>query len=93
MTSNRLTLNHIKTKFMVISKRGRSAAMNIRINHHQIEQVNTIEYLGITIDSKLSWDCQIKKLEASLATANGIMSRLRHYVNFECLKSYYYAKV
>ena len=93
MISNKLTLNHSKTKFMVITKQGRNAAMNIYINNHQIEQVKSIEYLGITIDSKLEWGDQIKKLESSLSTASGIMSKLRHYVTYDCLKSYYYAKV
>ena len=85
MTSKKLTLNHDKTKFMVITKRGCCAAMNIYINNHQIEQVKSIDYLGITIDSKLEWDVQLKKLETSLSTACGIMSKL-HFVTFDCLK-------
>ena len=93
MTSNKLTLNHTKTKFMIISKNGRSAAINIHLNGHLIEQVNSIEYLGITIDSSLNWKCQLKKVEANLSQASGIISKMRHYVNFNCLKSFYYAKV
>ena len=93
LVSNKLTLNHSKTKFMVISKRGRSAALNIRLNNHVIEQVNSIVYLGLTIDSKLSWDSHIKQLETDLSVASGIMSKLRYYVDFDSLKSYYYAKV
>ena len=93
LISNRLTLNHTKTKFMIVSKRGRSAAINIRINNHEIEQVNSIVYLGLTIDSKLTWDSHIKQLESDLSVVSGIMSKLRYYVDFNCLKSYYYAKV
>ena len=54
---------------MILSKRGRTAAINIRINNHEIEQVNSIVYLGLTIDSKLSWDCQIKQIESDLSIA------------------------
>ena len=93
LTSNKLTLNHTKTKFMIISKNGRNAAINIYINRHQIEQVSVIDYLGITIDSKLCWSSQIKRIESTLSTARGIISKLRHFVNFDCLKSYYFAKV
>ena len=93
MTSNKLTLNHTKTKFMIISKTGRISSMNIAINGHQIEQVNRIDYLGIIINSKLMWDDHIKKLETSLSTACGVMAKLRHFVSFDCLKSYYFAKV
>ena len=60
LISNKLTLNHSKTKFMVLSKRGRLAALNIRLNNHEIEQVNSMVYLGLTFDSKLSWDSHIK---------------------------------
>ena len=42
MIANKLTLNHSKTKFMVITKNGRNAAINIYVNRHQIEQVNSI---------------------------------------------------
>ena len=93
MISNKLTLNHTKTKFMIISKRGRNAAINLSINDHQIEQVDSIEYLGITIDSKLNWNKQIKYVESTLSTACGIMSKLRHFVPYDCLRSYYYGKV
>ena len=80
MTSNKLTLNHNKTKFMVVSKKGVNGAMNIRINNYQIEQVDSIEFLGVIIDSKLSWNQHIKQLESSLSTTFEIMSKIRHFV-------------
>ena len=67
--------------------------MNIYINGHQIERVNSIKYLGLQLDDKLTWSSQLKFLETRLSQASGIMSKLRHFVNFDCLKSFYYAKV
>ena len=93
MASNKLTLNHKKSKFMIINKNNARSSMNIFINGYQIEKVNTIKYLGLNIDDKLSWSHQVKYLETQLSQASGIISKLRHYVNFDCLKSYYYAKV
>ena len=84
MTSNKLTLNHTKSKFMVINKRGGNCNLNVRIKNELIEKVYSIEYLGITIDSNLSWNEHIKQLESSLSTASGIISKLRHYVSFDC---------
>ena len=63
MTSNKLTLNHSKSKFLIITKKCRSTSINIHINNYSIEQVDSIEYLGITIDSKLSWNKHITFLE------------------------------
>ena len=55
--------------------------------------MNSIKYLGITIDSSLSWKNQLKEVESNLSQACGIISKMRHYVNFSCLKTFYYAKV
>ena len=93
MASNKLTINHSKTKFMIVSKKGKNAAINLQFNKRQIEQVKSIKYLGIMIDSKLTWDVHIKNLESTLSTASGIISKLRYLVDFDCLKSYYFAKV
>ena len=78
---------------MVIEKNNTRSAMNIYINGHQIERVKSIKYLGLHIDDKLTWSSQLKLLETRLSQASGIMSKLRHFVNFDCLKSFYYAKV
>ena len=93
MASNKLTLNHTKSKFMIIDKNNRRSAMNIYLNGHQIEKVHTIEYLGLNIDDRLSWSGQFKYLETKLSQASGIMSKLRHFLNFDCLKTFYFAKV
>ena len=64
MTSNKLTLNHSKPKFMVFQKNSRiSASVNIFINGHSIEQVDKIKYLGIMFDAKLNWMEHLKALE------------------------------
>ena len=39
-----------------------------------------VEYLGILIDEVLSWNKQIDGICMKLATANGILSKLRHFV-------------
>ena len=43
----------------------------------------------------LEGDCFMSsvRLEDSLSTASGVMSKLRHYVAYDCLRSYYFAKV
>ena len=38
------------------------------------------KYLGVYLDDNLSWDIHIRELSNKLSRANGIMSKLRHYV-------------
>ena len=52
-----------------------------------------MKYLGVTIDSSLNWKEQIKTVKSNLSQASGIISIMCHYVNFACLKAFYYAKV
>ena len=93
MSGNKLSLNHTKTNFMLINKKGKQSAINLYINNTKIKQVNEIKYLGITIDSTLSWKSHIKQVEKKLSRACGMISKLRYYVNAKCLRSFYYAKV
>jgi hypothetical protein len=54
---NKITFNEQKSKVMVISRRKRreNKDVSIYLNNKFLEQVNTIKYLGIIIDSKLNF--------------------------------------
>ena len=78
---------------MIVTKKGNSSRVSIYSNGHQIERVQSIEYQGIIIDENLNWKKQIKNIESKLSQANGIISKLRHYVYYDCLRSFYFAKI
>ena len=52
---------------------------------------NHIKYLGVLINSNLTWKPQIDGIAVRLKRANGILCKLRHLVPRETLKSVYYA--
>ncbi len=62
LSENKLTLNYVKTKYMIIGSRQRLGNLSyepkIIINRHQIEQVYEKEVLGIVIDDKLNQNRQ-----------------------------------
>lgn len=95
LISNELTLNHNKTKCMVINKSNKISVINIHINGIQVDQVKLINYLDLRIDSNLKWRNHLIKLESKLSQSCAIISKLQHYVNFDCLKKFfcYFAKV
>ena len=84
MQSNRLSLNHSKTKFMLVHSKKSYQHFNLYINNNRIERTKTYEYLGVTIDEKLSWSNQIKDVESKLSQACGAISRIRPLVDQEC---------
>ena len=46
----------------------------------RLEPSRSVKYLGVYLDDNLSWDIHIKELSKKLSRANGIISKLRHYV-------------
>ena len=65
----------------------------VNIVGNSIECVDFFKYLGIEIDDNLSWKTHIHSLESELSRISGFMCKLRHYVSFDCLRSFYFAKV
>ena len=95
MASNKLTINYTKTKFMIIrpNKREDDGNVHISIDGNIIERVNSFKYLGIEIDSDLKWSTHIRSLESEISRTSAFICKLRHFVDFDCLKSFYFAKV
>ena len=63
--TNKLTLNVNKTKFMVVgTKRTLEKFTNVRLifNNYIIERVDEFKYLGVKLDSNLSWKTHIDYL-------------------------------
>ena len=58
---------------------------------HKISSTDHIKYLGIYLDSTLSGQHHCEILEGKLKRANGMLSKDRHCVLTEELKSIYYA--
>ena len=50
-----------------------------------------MRYLGINIDENLTWKQQISDIAIKLNKANGILSKLRHFIDRKTLKSIYHA--
>ena len=95
MASNKLTINYSKTKFMVLRSNPQQNVGDfiVNIDGNCIERVNSFKYLGLDIDDNFSWKTHLRALETEISRASSFICKLRHYVSFDCLKSFYYAKV
>jgi len=93
LASNKLTLNIKKSKFMIISKRKKLQPITVKINNENLEKCDSYKYLGVFIDKDLTWKPHIDHISKKISKACGALSKLRHCVGIETLKTIYYALV
>lgn len=93
MASNKLTINYSKAKFMLIRSEIQQNIGNFTINIDGNKRADCFKYLGIDIDANLNWKTHIHSLESELSCLFGFICKLRHYISYDCLKSFYFAKV
>ena len=76
-------MNYPKTNFMVINKHSHksvSASFNLNLNDIALKRVETIKYLGISIDETLTWTSHITQLTLQLSRYPSLFYRLGSYV-------------
>ena len=75
---NKLTLNVEKTKCMFFHKRQAVPPINISMNNIPIDIVTHFNYLGIILDTHLSWKTHVAMITGKLSKINGILNRLKY---------------
>lgn len=90
---NRLSLNLTKTKYMVFHSSRKLIPQHPDpcVNNVHVEKVSSFKYLGIHLDSCLSWDIHIKQILKKVSSLCGLMKRVRCFVHKEALLQFYYA--
>ena len=62
---------------------------NVIINHMPIERVSYFKFIGVIIDSNLTWSHHINHISNTLSRICGVLSRLKHYAPVLILKIIY----
>ena len=95
LISNKLTLNWEKT-FFVIYRSKRKVIEDIcelKINHNCIKRVNSITYLGMTIDEHLKWDKHVMNICSKLTRNFHLFYNLRNLLPNHLKRQLYYSLV
>jgi hypothetical protein len=91
---NALSLNISKTHCMMFSTHNRTIEYPlVKINNTQINYVDTFDFLGITIDKNLRWNCHIEKIASKISKTIGILNHLKKILPLEILKMIYNALI
>ena len=81
--ANKLTLNVDKTKFMIFGSnkmRERFQDVQLTYNNNIIEKVDEFKYLGVKLDSNLSWSAHVDYMCKNVSKRTGIIKRMKHFL-------------
>ena len=92
LLANKISLNCDKTEVIFFHKPGiKVPNIKIKMNGHIIFPSKSIKYLGLYLDETLNGSFHCDILAKRLKRANGMLSKARHYISKDDLKSLYFA--
>ena len=92
LKANKISLNTSKTELILFKQKSKIINFNLKIkfNGKKLFLSDHVKYLGIYIDQHLNWNFHIDQLRLKLARANGMLSKIRHYVPYHTLINIYH---
>ena len=92
LESNRLALNIDKTNFVLFHSSSKKITefITIKIGRKKIKHENHVCFLGVLLDSTLSWKTHIAELSKKLSRVIGLFYKIRHYPPLETLMLLYH---
>ena len=92
LRANRLSLNVDKTEFLIFRPPKQSCErIVLTLDGKKIFESSNIKYLGLLMDSRLTWKFHINELSKKLSRAIGILYKIRAYSPQPILISLYFA--
>ena len=87
---NRLSLNIAKTNFLIFHPYNKpiNQRITLKINKKAISESECIEYLGVMVDSTLTWNIHIDKISKTTSRSTGLLYKIRHFVNNQILRMF-----
>ena len=94
LSSNKLSLNVKKTKFMVFhTPQRRVNYPTLKLNNVNIERVSQFNFLGVILASSLKWDKHVAHVSLKISRVIGVLYRLKHIFPREVLLTLYNALI
>jgi hypothetical protein len=95
---NHMSLNPLKTKYMILTTRQKrqrisSPPTHILIGNQQIDEVSNHKVLGVTIDNNLTWGPHIHNLCKSTAKKVYQSAKIKKFLTFHARKTFFQAHI
>ena len=92
LSANKLSLNVKKSNFLHFHYGNcKKNTLDLKLDGIAVEEKKVAKYLGVYIDNKLNWKNHIEHVRTKLSKGNGMISKIRYYVNERCLLNLFYA--
>jgi len=79
LKANKLSLNIGKTKYMLFHKHNKIIPeLKLKINNVILEKVNEFCFLGLNLDTNLTWNAHIRKISGKLNRSIGVLNKLKY---------------
>ena len=65
--------------------------LKIKLSDKRLHPTETVKYLGVKIDTNLSWQYHVNDLFVKLNRANALLFKMRKYISCKILRSIYFA--
>ena len=78
-------MNHEKTKCMLVGsnrKLGSKMALTVSIFDHNVNNVNSLKYLGIFISSDFTWTNHVENTAGKINQMFGLLTSIEHIFNY-----------
>ena len=91
LEANRLSLNIAKTNYVIFHSPTKriDGFIQIKLGRKPIKRVHHTKYIGVLVDSTISWKPHVTELSKKLAKSVGNFFKIRHYVTLETLQPLY----
>ena len=95
-TENKLTINTKKTKVMSFGTRSRikkSRNAPVFINNEKLHMVPSFKYLGVQLDSTLTYNLHINSLIRTVTHKVSLLGKVKRYLNYNAALQIYRSMV
>ena len=80
LCANKLSLNVVKTKYMVFHTSKRNVIYpSLKVNNSNIERITQFNFLGVILHSHMTWNKHINHISMKIARSIGILYRLKNF--------------
>ena len=90
---NKISLNVKKTEMIIFKSKQKKfeGDLKIKLSGKRLYPTESVKYLGVKIDTNLSWQYHVNDLSVKQNRANALLFTMRKYVSCKILRSIYFA--
>ena len=93
LCANKISLNVKKTEMVIFKSKQKKfeGDLKIKLCGKRLYPTESVKYLGVKIDTNLSWQYRVNDLSIKLNRAHALLSKIRKFVSLKILRSIYFA--